>query len=87
MTPPLLPEVAGVSLRAPRVLYEAGAAALTRPHLGRAIDGATLVLWPPDAEPTATFELTPFLAPAVQPYLPPAGGGVARAPRRSASNT
>jgi hypothetical protein len=71
MTPPPLPEVAGVSLRVPRVHYEAGAASLARPHPARALDGATLVLHPPEADPTASFEMTPFLAPAVQSYLPP----------------
>src|SRR6185312_7630517 len=73
MSPPPLPDVAGLSLRAPLLRYDAGRAALTRPHAARALDGASLILQHDEgASPaTSTFELTPFIAPAVQPYLPP----------------
>jgi len=91
MSTPLPPEVAGVSLQAPRLLYEVQgpfhaatvpptpppeslcAAALTRPHVGRTLEGATLTVRSPESELPATFALAPFLSPAVLSYLPSPG--------------
>jgi hypothetical protein len=72
-TTPLPAEIAGFSLTRPRRVYEVdepswGVASLARPHVARALDGATLTVRLGAGEPAATFELKPFLSPAVTPY-------------------
>ena len=77
MTPAHPFEVAGVTLAAPLLRYDVedllwGSASLVRPHLARALQGATLTVRPPDGAPDASFLLEPFfLLPAVQPYMSP----------------
>jgi hypothetical protein len=70
------PQVAaGLSLVPPRPSYEVatawGTATLTRRHLLRTLDTATLAAHQAEGGSVATFEMTPFVAKAVETYRPP----------------
>ena len=70
------PDIAGVSLTAPRLRYEIedrpwGSAAITRAHAARSLEGATIAVRLAEGDVVATFELKSFIQPPVQSYLPP----------------
>jgi hypothetical protein len=69
-----VPDVAGVSLAAPRLHYEVldrpwGSATLARPHAARALEGAVLKVRLVEGDEVVTFEMKSFIHTPVQPYI------------------